>query len=212
MARVKKKPARFVVAESKPKNAYKCDQPNCGKTFASTSNLNNHVRVKHIGICWICPVCELKQVSKHAHERHILQNHPEYLQPNMDLNCNQHHGDHVNRTEKAKDVLIAKLQKTVDEQLETILKLKNKLLDANKMLIELGRNEIALSDEDTQNEQGEMDDVEDTQQSEIDDVDEEYEHGEHIESEESSELEMVVHKDKKKSDSEDGAEIDIESI
>lgn len=84
--------------------SYKCDHEMCQtrKPFSSLSSLNQHKKIKHEGIRWICPFCQEEQSSKHSHKRHIDRFHPEEIQ-NIDVDENQYKLDHrVTMTEKAK--------------------------------------------------------------------------------------------------------------
>lgn len=118
------------MAPIKKSKLHKCNYTDCRKVYTSVSNLNNHIRVKHVGVRWICPYCDKVQVAKDSHDRHIRRNHPEKWTPELDLDQNQFADKYrANRTGKAKDALIKTMQKTIDKQCEQIVKLQTKLAD-----------------------------------------------------------------------------------
>lgn len=107
---------------------YKCKVPSCQnlKPFSSLSSLNQHNRVKHEGIRWICPFCQEEQSSKYSQERHIKRHHNKNYKGNPDQNQYEL-GYRVKMTEKAKDVLLGKLVEKVEYQDKLIDQLKNRL-------------------------------------------------------------------------------------
>lgn len=150
MARKKKsKPveANAAAVDSKP---HKCNFKNCRKKYTTISALNNHKRIKHNDIRWKCPLCDEEQVSKDKHSLHIYRNHRSQWQSNMNLDQNQVRKNKM--TQKAKDAKLFDQQKTIDNQMDKILRLKTilitarsklretriKLKAANQKLVELG--------------------------------------------------------------------------
>lgn len=117
---------------------HKCSHPICKnlKPFSSLSALNQHARIKHTGIRWICPYCQEEQSSKYSHERHIKRRHPKKHEENLD--GNQFEMAHrVQMTEKAKDCFLGSLTKKVEYQEKLIVELKRKLKEANTKLAKL---------------------------------------------------------------------------
>lgn len=118
---------------------FKCNYLSCKKLqpFASLSNLNQHIRIKHKGIRWICPFCQAEQSSKYSHQRHIRRNHTQNLQDDLDQNQFQllHR---VTMTPKAKDSLLGKVMKLTTYQDTLNTEMKKKLKEA---LIRLSKYE-----------------------------------------------------------------------
>ena len=50
----------------------------CGKIINKKTNMNRHVRDKHLenNICYECPSCKSVHISKHSFQNHIYSKHP----------------------------------------------------------------------------------------------------------------------------------------
>lgn len=108
---------------------FKCDHKLCKKRkpFISLSNLNQHIRTKHKGICWVCPYCKETQKSKYSHERHIKRNHTKRIIGDLDENCFQINERTARLTHKAKDILLKALRTQLVKQQAIIIAYKEKL-------------------------------------------------------------------------------------
>lgn len=128
---------------------YKCCNQNCLdlKPFSSASGLNQHIRIKHEGLRWICPFCQEEQSSKYSHERHIYRRHSKKFKG--DLDQNQYELAHrVKMTEKAKDSVLTMLVEKFESQRKLIAELKLKLKAALTKIAKLERNSIVEPNSD----------------------------------------------------------------
>lgn len=109
---------------------YKCEHKLCKKRkpFVSLSNLNQHIRTKHKGVCWMCPYCKEIQKSKYSHERHIKRNHTKRVVDDLeDENRFQINERTARLTHKAKDILLKALRTQLEKQQTIIIAYKEKL-------------------------------------------------------------------------------------
>lgn len=130
---------RVTVAESS--SVHKCSNPKCKnlKPFSSLSSLNQHIRIKHKGVRWICPYCQEEQSSKYSQDRHIQRRHTKNHKEDLDQNQFEL-GHRVKMTEKAKDSFLHLLVIKVERQDKIIVELKNKLKEALIKLAQLEGN------------------------------------------------------------------------
>lgn len=191
-----KKNAKKSTAKKTPRNSKKlfpCDK--CSKKFAKKSNLDNHKRVKHKGLVWICPFCQKTQVSKYSHERHLKtcphRNQREQAeQINADANS-VYLSSKIEYTPKAASTLIDQLTKNNVYRANVIIDLKKKYLLSLKRIIALKRIlKLSHQDEDEEIEQLQTIDkeVEETEEVEME-VSQEKSESEESEDEEKNAME-----------------------
>lgn len=149
MGRTKKPKFEASATEEDP-TPHKCTYRNCRKKYATISSLNNHKRIKHSEIRWKCPFCDEEQVSKDKHNLHIKRKHRAQWQSTLNLDRNQIRRNRF--TPKAQEAKLIDQQKTIDKQMDLILRYrtwsigvkaelrttKKKLAAANQMLADLG--------------------------------------------------------------------------
>lgn len=115
--------------EDTQRGSYKCNHKLCKKrkSFVSLSNLNQHIRTKHKGICWMCPDCKETQKSKYSHERHINRHHSKQIPYDVDENRFQINEKTARLTHKAKDILLKALRVQLVKQQAIIIAYKEKI-------------------------------------------------------------------------------------
>lgn len=94
---------------------YPCDI--CPKSYSKFSNLNQHIKRKHLNQIFTCPHCNESQSTKFAHIRHIERKH-------ADRNEQIDRENVLELSESAKDKLIGLLKKQNELQKKEIEKLR----------------------------------------------------------------------------------------
>lgn len=122
-----------------------CEQ--CQKTFASVSSFNAHKK-KHDGRRWQCTLCEEVFVTKFTYTRHIIRSHQRQhpalnIQNADEVEVYLSEDETAHLTEKAKDALIKRLNNKVQQQNETIKRMRAEIRKLKKK-----NNEAKVSNED----------------------------------------------------------------
>lgn len=144
-------------------SSFVCTHKDCkgkNKRYSSKSNLNNHVRTEHDGICWICHQCGVEQSSKFSLARHMQRKHPEKAIENLDEQKFQFKA-RKEMTTQAKDLLIKKLSLLYGQIREENKVLKNSLLAALFRISKLEKNKSALDELEVNVEESEAVNVDD---------------------------------------------------
>lgn len=103
----------------------------CDKTFSKVANKNHHVKTKHKGRRYICGICKdddeknEKMTSKFAYKRHMKRVHKIRELKNVD-EAEHYVADSVEMMESAKDALIIRLQKELEEKNNELAELRRK--------------------------------------------------------------------------------------
>lgn len=125
------------------KKTYKCPHKSCRNknSFASLSSLNEHRRIQHKGVRWICPICEAVQSSKYSQERHFQRYHSNDNLKNADEN--RFTMKPFALTDKARKIYVLQLTQIIEKQKLKIAQLQNELLEAYR---KLGQVQVPLQE------------------------------------------------------------------
>lgn len=135
-------------AKSEPnQKRHKCEHEGCSLSYATLTNLNNHMRIKLNNIRWDCPFCHDLQVSKDKHELHVKRKHRNQWREDMNLDQNQVIQNEM--TDEAKRAKIKDQQKTIDSYLDLNVKLRTKLIEAKMKLVEYKKKLLNWKNLDT---------------------------------------------------------------
>lgn len=132
----RKRPKRKNDRSNEQQAKHNCSD--CSKKFKSISSLNTHKKSKHEGRCWLCPSCQETFASKYAYIRHTKREHRTKKIDTVASEAQEQQvymkDDIAEMTEAAKNALIKRLRKKIENKNKIIALLKNAVKKLKKKI------------------------------------------------------------------------------